>query len=368
MDRSWQRTLVAPFKGDGDAVQRVSAAALLGTLVPLGLAATWIAHPQTRPALALLMSSAVLLAIAARCLIRRPVPGWVWAIQVVAVPAWWYALQLDVARPPDAYLVLMLVLPVGWVGSWLSLRTTVLAIVLESAALAAATLRGGVAGANVLETATGIVVIGVVGLMGYSQLVALSEARTAAEADAYTDRAHRRAIAALRPRPARGRARPAERMRGPEHPALVMFDIDRFKLVNDAHGHPVGDEVMRELVQRVRASLRAGDELIRWGGEEFLILLPHTIDPGHCDDDRRARPLGRRRRPFTTEAGPIPITISAGVAMVTDSGETTDTVIARTDAALYAAKRGGRNCVWAARRATAAAWPLTRQLRAPRPG
>jgi diguanylate cyclase (GGDEF)-like protein len=353
MDRSWQRTLVAPFKGDGHAVQRVSAAALLGTLVPLGLAATWFAHPHTRPAPALLMSSAVLLAIAARCLFKRPVPGWVWAIQVVAVPAWWYALQLDVARPPDAYLVLMLVLPVGWVGSWLSLRATVLAIVLESAALAAATLRGGAAGANMLETATGIGVIAVVGLMGYSQLVALREARTAAEADAYTDPltgARSRRYGLVRLEAELGR----EHMRGLERPALVMLDIDRFKLVNDAYGHPIGDEVMRELVHRVRASLRAGDELIRWGGEEFLILLPHTIDPGTAMTIAERVRCAAAERPFATEAGPIPITISAGVAMVADTGETTDTVIARTDAALYAAKRGGRNCVWAARRATAA--------------
>jgi diguanylate cyclase (GGDEF)-like protein len=248
----------------------------------------------------------------------------------------------------------MLVLPVGWVGSWLSLRTTVLAIVLESAALAAATLRGGAGGAGVLETATGIGVLAVVGLMGYSQLVALRETRTAAETDAYTDPltgARSRRYGLVRLEAELGN----DRTRGPERPTLVMFDIDRFKLVNDAHGHPVGDEVMRELVRRVRATLRAGDELIRWGGEEFLILLPHTIDSGTAMAVAERVRCAAAERPFTTAAGPIPITISAGVAMVTDTCETTDTAIARADAALYAAKRGGRNCVRAARRTTPAA-------------
>ncbi len=354
MDRSWHHTLVAPFKEDGAGVQRVSAAALLGTLAPVGLAAAWLAHPHTRPALTLLVSSAVLLLIAGRCLVKRPVPGWVWAVQVLAVPAWWYALQLDVARPPNAYLVLMLVLPVGWVGSWLSLRMTALAIALESAALAAATLRGGVAGASVLETVVGIIALAVVGLMGYSQIVALRETRTAAEADAYTDPltgARSRRYGLVRLEAELGR----ERMRGPERPALVMLDIDHFKLVNDVHGHPVGDEVMRELVRRVRTTLRAGDELIRWGGEEFLILLPHTADADFAMTIAERVRSAAAERPFATTAGAIPITVSAGVALVTDAGETAETVIARTDAALYAAKRGGRNCVWAARRPTPAA-------------
>ena len=354
--RTWHRRLVAPFKGDGEAVQRVSAAALLGTLVPVGLAGSWLAHPHTPPTPALLVSAAVLVVLAGRCLMRRPIPGWVWAIHVLAVPVWWYALQLDVARPPDAYMVLMLVLPVGWVGSWLSLRMTVLSIALESAALAAATLRGAAGGATVLETAAGIVVLTVVGLMGYSQLVALREARTAAEADAYTDPltgARSRRYGLVRLEAELGQ----DLMRRPERPALVMLDIDWFKLVNDVNGHPVGDEVLQELVRRVHSLLRAGDELVRWGGEEFLILLPNTADLGTAMAIAERVRGAARERPFSTAAGLIPITISAGVAVVVDAGETADTVIARADAALYAAKRGGRNRVLAAPPGTAAATP-----------
>ncbi len=354
MDQSWHHRLVAPFKGDGETVQRVSAAALLGTLVPVGLAGAWMSHPGASPGAALLAASALLIALAVRCLVRRPIPGWVWALHVVAVPAWWYALQLDIAHPANAYLVLMLVLPVGWVGSWLSLRMTVLSVALESAALGAATLRGGITGANLLETVTGVAVLAVVGLMGYSQLVALRETRSAAEDDAYTDpltgaRSRRYGLVRLRTE------LDQLREREPEPPALAMLDIDRFKLVNDAHGHPVGDEVLSEVVRRVRSTLRSGDEVIRWGGEEFLILLPRIAAPG------AAMAIAERVRravadePFTTTAGLLAITISAGVAAVIDPDESADAAIARTDAALYAAKRGGRNCVWAAHRAAAAA-------------
>jgi diguanylate cyclase (GGDEF)-like protein len=353
MDQSWHHRLVAPFKGDGETVQRVSAAALLGTLVPVGLAGAWMSHPGTAPGAVLLAASALLLGLAARCLVRRPIAGWVWALHVVAVPAWWYALQLDIARP-NAYLVLMLVLPVGWVGSWLSLRMTVLSVVLESAALAAATLRGGIGGANVLETVTGVAVLAVVGLMGYSQLVALRETRSAAEDDAYTDlltgaRSRRYGLARLRTE------LDQLREREPEPPALVMLDIDGFKRVNDAYGHPVGDEVLSEVVRRVRSTLRSGDEVIRWGGEEFLILLPRISAP------EAALAIAERVRcaiadePFTTMAGPLSITISAGVAAAIHPAEGVQAAIGRTDAALYAAKRGGRNCVWAAHRAAAAA-------------
>ena len=299
--RTWHRRLVAPFKGDGEAVQRVSAAALLGTLVPVGLAGSWLAHPHTPPTPALLVSAAVLVVLAGRCLMRRPIPGWVWAIHVLAVPVWWYALQLDVARPPDAYMVLMLVLPVGWVGSWLSLRMTVLSIALESAALAAATLRGAAGGATVLETAAGIVVLTVVGLMGYSQLVALREARTAAEADAYTDpltgaRSRRYGLVRLEAElgaepdaPAR-----AARTRDARH-RLVQAGLRRER-ASRRRRSPAGARPARALV--AARGRRAGPV----GRRGVPDPAPEHGRPGHRDGDRRTCPRrrarnGRSRRP-----------------------------------------------------------------------
>src|SRR5207245_929455 len=86
MDQTWHQTLVAPFKGDGEAVKRVSAAALLGTLVPVGFAGSWLAHPHSRPTPALLVTAALLAILATRCLVRRPIADWVWAVHVLAVP------------------------------------------------------------------------------------------------------------------------------------------------------------------------------------------------------------------------------------------------------------------------------------------
>ena len=154
----------------------------------------------------------------------------------------------------------MLVLPVGWVGSWLSLRMTVLSVALESAALGRRRCAAGSPAQTCSRRSPVIAVLAVVGLMGYSQLVALRETRSAAEDDAYTDpltgaRSRRYGLVRLR-----DRARPAAGRASPSRPALAMLDIDRFKLVNDVHGHPVGDEVLREVVRRVRVTLRAGDE------------------------------------------------------------------------------------------------------------
>ena len=130
------------------------------------------------------------------------------------------------------------------------------------------------------------------------------------------------------------------------HPlSLIVLDIDLFKQINDRHGHPVGDEVLVALSGRVRARLRATDVIARWGGEEFCLLLPNT-------DLEGARELAEQIRlvvsttPFDTEVGPIHVTASLGVVSVEQPGETLTRLVMRADAALYAAKTAGRNCVF----------------------
>jgi diguanylate cyclase (GGDEF)-like protein len=130
--------------------------------------------------------------------------------------------------------------------------------------------------------------------------------------------------------------------------SLLSLDIDHFKDVNDAHGHGFGDEVLRMLARRVRAQLREPDLLFRWGGEEFLILLPHSAPgaAGHLAERVRASVAAE---PFRVgdEAREVPVTISLGVAGA-DAREAAldaDAMMERADAALLAAKRGGRNRV-----------------------
>ncbi len=143
--------------------------------------------------------------------------------------------------------------------------------------------------------------------------------------------------------------RPAERMlkaeikRCERHEldlGVVMFDIDWFKSINDEHGHPAGDEVLMQMTRLVRRRLRENDLLARWGGEECLMVLPHTAAEGA----RATAEAVRRIIEEATFVGGIAATISAGAAAYT-TGDTPDTLIQRADAALYAAKEAGRDRV-----------------------
>ena len=128
--------------------------------------------------------------------------------------------------------------------------------------------------------------------------------------------------------------------------SIIFFDIDHFKQVNDRHGHEVGDEVLRQLSVRVRSMLRETDLLFRWGGEEFVVILPHTTasEAPALADRIRARVAAR---PLVTEQAPIPvsITVSLGTAGGFDPGVSPDDLVRRADAACYKAKLAGRDRV-----------------------
>lgn len=133
--------------------------------------------------------------------------------------------------------------------------------------------------------------------------------------------------------------------------SVILLDIDHFKRVNDTHGHAAGDAVLRKLVHAVQAQTRPGDMLFRWGGEEFLVLVPSTTY-------RQARSLAEKLR-TSVAALEFPvvgsITISLGVAERL-SGESSDALFERVDKALYAAKTGGRNATVVDARGCSDAW------------
>ena len=126
--------------------------------------------------------------------------------------------------------------------------------------------------------------------------------------------------------------------------AVLMCDIDRFKSVNDRHGHGVGDEVLMAVSNRCQATLRQSDRLARLGGEEFAILLPESDMAGARQTGERLRRLIAERA-CQTSIGPLTVTVSVGCATLECDDEAIDAVLARADAALYRAKSQGRNRV-----------------------
>jgi diguanylate cyclase (GGDEF)-like protein len=142
----------------------------------------------------------------------------------------------------------------------------------------------------------------------------------------------------------------AARRHGQELSA-IMLDIDHFKAINDAFGHAAGDAVLQEFARRLGTILRAEDIGARWGGEEFLVILPYT-------DLEGAAVLGERFRasvadePFVVPPGQtISVTVSGGCA--SGGGEDPEQLVRDADAALYDAKQSGRNRVVVARRSGA---------------
>jgi diguanylate cyclase (GGDEF)-like protein len=126
------------------------------------------------------------------------------------------------------------------------------------------------------------------------------------------------------------------------HTALLLFDLDRFKAINDCHGHAAGDEVLRRFAVLMRAELRPTDFAARVGGEEFLAVLPRSTpeDAAGVADRIRQRFAAE---PIACEATILYCTVSAGMAIAGAEGATLDTLLGIADSALYDAKRGGRN-------------------------
>jgi two-component system cell cycle response regulator len=129
--------------------------------------------------------------------------------------------------------------------------------------------------------------------------------------------------------------------------SVMMIDLDRFKAVNDQHGHDVGDAVLRELARVLRGSLRSIDALCRLGGEEFLVICPGTA---LADAARVAERLCCVARDHVMELPGFQraVTISVGVACLAESADSVDALLKQADERVYLAKQAGRDSVVAA--------------------
>ena len=124
--------------------------------------------------------------------------------------------------------------------------------------------------------------------------------------------------------------------------AISMLDIDHFKNINDTYGHPVGDEVLQRLAGELRQRIRQPDTIGRYGGEEFLVILPHSTLQAAIEQAERLCRHVRSLLIKSNEAG-ISLTISIGIAQYKIHKEDWQTFLSRADAALYQAKNAGRD-------------------------
>jgi diguanylate cyclase (GGDEF)-like protein len=130
--------------------------------------------------------------------------------------------------------------------------------------------------------------------------------------------------------------------------AVVLTDLDGFKAVNDTYGHLAGDAVLVETARRLVTHTREVDLVARFGGEEFVLLLPQTDAAGAGKVAEKVR-LEVAAEPVDTDAGPVGISLSAGIACHPADGATIEALLAAADGALYEAKAAGKNRVHHAR-------------------
>ncbi|MGH2898986.1 MAG: GGDEF domain-containing protein, partial [Solirubrobacteraceae bacterium] len=126
--------------------------------------------------------------------------------------------------------------------------------------------------------------------------------------------------------------------------SVLMVDCDNLKIVNDTHGHDAGSRLLRQVANAVQVELRATDVPARYGGDEFIVLLPETPPKGAADVAERIR-AAIGARPLAINGQNVYASVIIGFATYPEDGRTLDALAARADRALYQAKQEGRNKV-----------------------
>jgi len=254
----------------------------------------------------------------------------------------WVASQLAIAGSvaaigdPEGLAVAWLVIPVLTLPARFTLRGVVAGVALTALLMIAVTVGvdPGAVAAHPDRLLFPLALLAAAALLPTALMESDLHHRTEAVVDPLTGMLNRKALAS---RLAELRAQAA--LTG-ERVGVIVGDVDRFKRVNDEHGHAAGDAVLVDVAYTLRKQLRAFDLVYRLGGEEFLVLLPGA-------DEHAAHEVAERLRCAIrgVDHGGLTVTMSFGVAATAGHDVDFDAVLAAADAALYAAKRGGRDAV-----------------------
>ncbi len=317
-------------------VASVSLAFLFAAGGTLGLAALLLPHGEMVDVVGVASVCIAAIPVAALLLTLKPLPWWALNASLALGTAMITAAVEFSGAPSGAYAFYYL-----WVALFaayfFSRRGAVVHVAIIAAAYAAVIIAGGSAdewGFGWLLTIGALIVVAVLVRSLKERVDRLVEALSrAASTDDLSGLLNRRGF----------NQRLAEELRRATRSghglALVVGDLDRFKQINDRFGHPAGDEALRRVSALLHEAARESDTVARLGGEEFAIVLPYTGRPGAQAMAERIR---RTIRDDFTEEG-MPLTISFGIAVSPENGDTQDLLMRSADAALYAAKALGRD-------------------------
>lgn len=283
------------------------------------------------PSMTLVQTVHGIAAIVGSYAITGPARGAVLAIMVLVLAYGMFSLSVRQARGLAVFALVALVTVMAWkhhtepqrYPGWIELVHLAFAVVVL-AGVSALSVRMGLLRRRLREQKQALE-------------ASLEQIRVLATQDELTGLVNRRHMMVML------RAEQARQQRNGQAMSVVLLDLDHFKHINDSFGHQTGDAVLRAFAGGVSSSLRVSDVLARWGGEEFLLMLPETgqKDALHCVQRMRD---ALARIDFDAIASGLQLTFSAGLASC-EPGESIETVIELADQALYRAKRAGRNCI-----------------------
>jgi len=318
---------------DAEAVRRITAFTLYCLFVPLAFPLELASGGATHHTTLVAATTAFLVAQAIAVWLIRPMPDAGWLLLIAAIPASFVAYAHASADAGQA-LSIVLVVPVAWVAVFLPVRMVAVSVTLNTLALAWLAATHSTA-EQWLSFAVRGLTLAVIAFALHLLVVALRRAQHQAERRADLDAATGLA----------SRARMLDILDtaalGNRSAGVIVLDIDHFKQVNDRYGHLAGDQALRDVAQVLQAVVREDDVLARWGGEEFLLLLPGAAEHELAAAGEKLR-KAVEDHPFLLEGARVALTISVGAAAARP-GAAMRTVVAAADDALYQAKRGGRN-------------------------